>query len=54
MVQHEVRRIGKRLLNDEGLDSEKDGASPPKQHAGVVTRKVQDLFVDRLVAKSLD
>lgn len=54
MVQHEVRRIGKRLLNDDGPDSEKDGASPPKQHTGVVTRKVQDLFVDRLVAKSQD
>lgn len=50
-----VNRVGKRLLNDDDKEGDAEsGISPPKQPTGVVTRRMQDLFVDRLVAKSHD
>ncbi|KAG8336264.1 Retinoblastoma-like protein 1 [Homalodisca vitripennis] len=45
------RKVGKRLLNDD--NSEEDGGSPPKQ-PNFVASKIQDLVVDRLIAKSQD
>uniref|UniRef100_A0A1B6EEJ0 Retinoblastoma-like protein 1 n=2 Tax=Clastoptera arizonana TaxID=38151 RepID=A0A1B6EEJ0_9HEMI len=46
----------KRLLNDDDKEGDlESGISPPKQSTGAaVTRRVQDLFVERLVAKSQD
>uniref|UniRef100_A0A1B6KSV5 Retinoblastoma-like protein 1 n=2 Tax=Graphocephala atropunctata TaxID=36148 RepID=A0A1B6KSV5_9HEMI len=46
-----MRRVGKRLLNDD--NAEEDGLSPPKQPKFVAS-KIQDLVVDRLIAKSQD
>lgn len=46
-----VRKVGKRLLGDDAPDD--SGVSPPKQ-ANFVANKIQDLFVDRLMAKSQD
>lgn len=46
-----ARFVGKRLLTDD--DPEEDTASPPKQPT-LVANKLQDLFVDRLIAKSQD
>lgn len=46
-----VRKVGKRLLGDDAPDD--SGVPPPKQ-ANFVANKIQDLFVDRLMAKSQD